>query len=460
MTRASLLTLGGSFALLCTACGSSTGSSSESASQEAVLALRNELFAAGVVPIPAPPPVPDALFRLGQALFFDKILSGNQDISCATCHIPDFGTSDGRTLSDGVHGLGLGPNRGGGEIIPRNSPGLFALHARDALFWDGRAERSGGGLALPAAVQLAPEMEALFLPGLELMGAQAMLPPVARDEMRGSLGDNDLGDLGDGYNSHGGRPEGTLEVWTALTERLLDLPGYVGLLLEAYPGTQFQDFSFAHAGNALAAFQARAFARTDSPFQRFVKGDDRALTARQVRGALAFFGEGCASCHSGPLLSDGAFHNTGLPQLGPGVFGSALPPNPFIGVDVGRENATGDSEDRFQFRTPSLHNVALTGPWGHAGQFRRLRDMVAHYEHPETSLRNYDVLDNVSDPAVAATFVPNGDWVLSNLDPRFQQQNDIDVSAILDFLEALTADDALDLSELVPDFVPSGLPIF
>jgi cytochrome c peroxidase len=447
------------FAALLGACGgTSAGGSSGDASPEEIQALRDELLVAGIQPLPDPPPVSEALFRLGQALFFDKILSGNQDVSCATCHAPQFGTSDGRTLSDGVGGIGLGPNRGGGMRTPRNSPALFNLHLRDELFWDGRIEHDLGTLDLPAAVELTDAMHAALSPGLELMGAQAMLPPVSREEMRGLPGNNELGDVGDGYNSLGGGPENTREVWDLLTERLLDLPGYVRLLQEAYPGVQFQDFTFAHAGNALAAFEARAFARTDSPFERFVRGDDQALTRDQVRGALVFFGEGCASCHSGPLLSDGRHHNTGMPQLGPGVLNQ--PFGLIAGTDIGRMNATNNPDDLFQFRTPSLLNVALTGPYGHAGQFKELRDMVAHYRDPVVSNHNYDIGANVSDPLVAQMLTHNSDWVLSTLDFRLQVRNEIDVDAVVDFLHALTADDAAGLSEVVPTSVPSGLPIF
>jgi len=429
--------------------------------------LRSELAAAHVRPLPAPPAVSDELLALGQALFFDKVLSGSEDVSCATCHLPQFATGDGRTLASGVHGIGLGPNRGGGVIVARNSPPLFALHLKRELFWDGHVRGVGGLVTVPEAVELTDAMRATFSPGLEVMATQAMLPPVSREEMRGQPGENPVGDLGDGYNSSGGSPEGTTQVWAALTERLLDLPGYVTLLLAAYPGVPLQDFSFAHAGNAIAAFEARAFARTDSPFERFVRGDDAALTEVQLAGALEFFGPaGCSRCHSGSLLSDQEHHNTGLPQLGPGVGGVMVPVCPICPAfmpdrsDIGRENATGQPEDRFLFRTPSLLSVALTGPWGHAGQFAELRDFVAHYRDAELSHLRYDIQANVFDPELVTTLVPNADLVLATLDPRLQSPKDFDVDAVVAFLHALTARDASDLSDVVPASVPSGLPIF
>ena len=453
MSRLSLTVFVCSSALFVVACdgGSSGGTPAGNAQVEA---LRHEIFAAGIQPLPTPPPVSDEMFALGQALFFDKVLSGNEDVSCATCHLPEFATSDGRTLSDGVHGIGFGPNRGGGTMIPRNSPPLFSLHLKDTFFWDGRAEHSGGVMDLPPAVSLTDAMRAVFSPGLETMGAQAMLPPVSREEMRGQPGENPLGDFGDGYNSQGGSEENTERVWASLTERLLDLPGYVNLLRDAYPGVPLQDINFAHIGNAIAAFEVRAFSRTDSQFERFVGGNDKALTAQQVAGALEFFGPaGCVSCHSGSLFSDQEFHNTGMPQLGPGV-------GPFFDrSDIGRENATGRFEDRFKFRTPTLLNVELTGPYGHAGQFASLRDMVAHYRDPENSNRQYDIASNVSDPALVNMQTHNSDQVLSTLDQRLAATRDFDVGAVVDFLRSLTAHDS-DLSEIVPATVPSGLPIF
>jgi cytochrome c peroxidase len=371
--------------------------------------------------------------------------------------LPQFGTSDGRNLAAGVHGLGLGPERGNGVMISRNSPALFDLHTRSTLFWDGRVEQDPSGLDLPDAVELPPEFSAAFQPGLEVLAAQAMLPPVSREEMRGEEADNPLGDLGDGYGSSGGSAGNTQRVWEELFRRVMFVPEYVDMIRAAYPAVPAFTFNFGHIGNAIAAFEARAFARHDSPFERFVRGDDRAMTRSEVRGALVFFGEGCARCHSGPMLTDGEFHNTGLPQIGPG-----FPRDPFGHArgDLGRENSTGLISDRFTFRTPSLRNVALTAPYGHAGQFAELEDMVAHYEDPIASHLGYDIQSNVADPELVTMLWPGTQTVLGTLDPRLFGFNDIDVDAVVDFLEALTADDAAGLEELIPTRVPSGLPVF
>src|SRR3569832_1801903 len=102
-------------------------------------ALVRQLAAArGVVPLPPRPYVRPALARLGQALVFDKILSGNRDISCTTCHLPEFATGDGRFLSVGHGAMGIGPARQLPSVIfiPRNAPPLFYFGAMQHLIWD------------------------------------------------------------------------------------------------------------------------------------------------------------------------------------------------------------------------------------------------------------------------------------------------------------------------------------
>ena len=431
--------------LLATACGGASGG--DGGGRTDVERLRLGLAAARVRPLPAPPEVSDELFALGRALFFDKVLSGNEDISCATCHLPQFHTGDGRTLSNGVGGIGLGPARSGGYFLTRNAPPLFTLHAKRALFWDGRLELVGGELRVPTGVPPTSEMRTAFGSGLELLATQALLPPFSTQEMRGF--GNDLALLDWDHKA----------VWAALLERLLDLPGYVALLRAAYPETALQDFSFAHAANAIAAFEVRAFARTDSPFERFVRGDDRALTSAQVAGGLEFFGRaGCVRCHTGPLLSDQDFHNIGLPQI------AFIPLFALCadcgGDDFGRMKVSGEREDSFAFRTPSLLNVELTGPYGHAGQFVELRDMVAHYRDARRSHLRYDFHGNVTDPQLVRGLVQNSEEVLATLDPRVVTPRFFDVDQVVEFLRALTADDARTLDEIVPPVVPSGLPIF
>lgn len=410
--------------------------------------LRDALDDAGVVAIPEPPQASDELFDLGQALSFDKILSGPRDISCLTCHHPSLGSDDDRALPLGVGGVGLGQDRIGGPDIPRNAPELFNRHALDTMFWDNRVVSDGsGGFITPAGPALTQEMVDTFTFGV--LSAQAMFPVTSREEMRGEVGTSELGDLAD---------TDFTGIWDALMVRLGAIPSYVQMFEAAYPGTDFDDMTFAHAANAMAAFEAIGFATTDSPFQQFVAGDDRALSRRELQGGIAFFDLGCGECHNGPMLSDEQNHNTALAQLGPGKGDG-----PTGADDFGRERVTGDPDDRYAFRTTPLFNVELTGPYGHAGQFAELRDHIAHYIDPASSLREYEVSAHVDEEALWPLVLDNAEAILATLSrrtaARIRGSGDEPVRLIERFLTSLTGDSATSRADLVPPSVPSGLPV-
>lgn len=411
-----------------------------------VAQLRFEAGMEGVTTAPPAMSISNELFALGRALFFDKILSGNQDVACSTCHLPSFAGADGRTLPGGVHGVLSGPSRTGGDVVPRNSPSVLNIHLTQTAFWDSRVEMLPGSmLRTPAPLSMA--IQAAFTPGLEVLAAQAMFPPTIREEMRGQPGENTIADLAD--NDVDG-------VWTALTARVTAIPAYQTLLGDAYPGVLLGDINFGHLANAIAAFEVRGFDRRNSPFQRFLNGDDDALNAAQVQGGLEFFGPGrCVRCHFGPGFSDSLHHNIGLPQFGPGKGDGASTLD-----DFGREQVTANNAHRYRFRTPTLLNVELTAPYGRLGQYATLMDIVTHYQDPTNALNTYSMAANVSDPALAGTQLSNETDVLADLSPLLQgPQPGFNAGAIVEFLRTLTADNAIDLSNLVPSSVPSGLPI-
>ena len=413
-----------------------------------VTQLRAELASGGFATTPDAQPISDELFALGQALFFDKLLSGNMDVSCSTCHLPSFAGGDGRTLPSGVHGLNTGPARSAGDIVPRHSPMILNAHLLETAFWDSRVEPLGGGtIRVPGGATLSPAMLAAFTPGLEIAAAQAMFPPTSRGEMRGQLGENDVANLADADFDG---------IWTTLTARVTGFPAYQVMLDDAYPGVLLADINFAHLANAIAAFEHRGFARFDSPFERFVAGDDAALTTAQLDGALEFFGPGrCDRCHSGPTFTDNDHHNIGMPQFGPGAGDGVSTLD-----DFGREQVTGNVNDRYRYRTPTLLNVELTGPYGMLGQYADLQDFVQHYRNPSLSLNAWSLAANVPDPALAGTQLANQADVLARLAPQLNgPQGGFNAGAIVEFLRSLTADSARDLSDLVPPTVPSGLPI-
>ncbi|MEO7218438.1 MAG: cytochrome-c peroxidase, partial [Gemmatimonadaceae bacterium] len=252
----------------------------------------------------APTPyVRPALVRLGRALMFDPILSGNHDVSCATCHMPAYSTSDGRSLSIGAGGTGLGPPRipPNGVYIPRNSPALFDLSQLRHMFWDGRVEVDRQGkYHTPAGAQLTPAMTRVMEFGA--LSAQPMFPVASRAEMRGLSG-NELTELSD---------DDLTGIWNGLMHRLGSIPQYRQMFEQAYPGRRFRDMNFAYASNAIAGFVVAKMSFNNSPWDRFLEGRDNALTPQQLDGARTFLTLKCSVCHNGPTLSDDKFHDVAV----------------------------------------------------------------------------------------------------------------------------------------------------
>jgi cytochrome c peroxidase len=126
--------------------------------------------------------------------------------------------------------------------------------------------------------------------------------------------------------------------------------------------------------SAIATFM-RTQLSGDSAFDRYVSGEKAALGAEERRGVELFNGRArCSRCHSGPLFSDEEFHNTGA--------GAS--------ADPGRFAVTGDERDRGRFKTPSLRNVADTGPYMHDGSIARLADVVDFYDRGGSANRRLD----------------------------------------------------------------------
>ena len=409
-------------------------------------ALIRQLAASrGITPLPRPAPVRKPLVRLGQALFFDRILSGNRDIACATCHLTRFGTGDGRSLSVGQGAEGAGPERThpGQAFIPRNAPPLFNLGAMRQLFWDGRVEIDDAGrLLTPAGDRITPDMTRTVEFGA--ISALAMFPVTNRAEMRADAG-NELAAIPD---------EDMAGIWAALMRRLGGIPEYRLLFHAAYPRTPFDDMTFAHAANAIGAFLVDQLTLARSPWDRFLAGNDRALSERQLRGAETFLTLRCSICHGGSTFSDDDFHNVAVAQIGPGQ-GDGIAGQD----DFGRMRVTGDPADRYRFRTTPLRNVELTAPYGHDGAVISLRDFIAHYSESHDKLLAYDPTQ--LEPALRGTLVPNAAEILAQRDTLLDGVvfGDEILERLMDYMAALTDPAARDLSRLVPERVPSGLPV-
>jgi len=400
------------------------------------------------------PSLDSAKVELGRMLFFDKVLSGNRDISCATCHHPGLNSGDNLALAIGVGGNGLGESRtmgDGRDRIPRNSPEIFNRGAGEwhTMFWDGRvSENEDGGFASPANEKLPTGLD-------NVLAAQAMFPVTSRDEMRGEIGDIDregnMNELALISNA------ASQSVWGALMRRILSFPEYQRLFNSAYPNVNPDSLGFRHAANAIAAFEIDAFTFVDSPWDSYLDGETSALSEKAKRGALLFYGKAnCVGCHKGNLFTDQEFHNIGVPQFGPGKDNAAP-------LDAGRFAETGNPRDRFAFRTPPLRNVVTTGPWMHNGAYADLEDVIKHHFYPDSALRNYDVGQLASD--LQSTLKDDKgvlERIISNLDPLISDSKTFkqkEINELMAFMSALTDSTAMDLEHLVPAKVPSRLPV-
>lgn len=397
---------------------------------------------------------------LGAQLFFDKILSGNLNISCATCHHALTDTGDGLSLPVGEGGRGLGVTRDTGagndavhERVPRNAPPVFNLGAREftTLFHDGRVQvdpAQPSGFRSPAGDALPPGLD-------NVLAVQAMFPVTSGTEMAGQPGENPIADAAGGGDLAG--------VWAQIAERLQNVAGYVEQFVDIYddvdePG----DISFVHVANAIAAFEAVNWRADNSPFDRFLRGDKAALSVSARRGMRVFYSPrkgNCASCHSGTFQTNHGFAAIAAPQIGPGKGDG------FQGRDdFGRARVTMNDADRYRFRVPSLRNVALTAPYGHSGAFDTLDDMVRHHLDATGSLASYDTAQAVmpSRPDLdAVDFVIMKDEVsvagiaaANELAPVRLSESEL--RDLIEFLHALTDPSSLDLRGDVPASLPSG----
>jgi cytochrome c peroxidase len=264
---------------------------------------------------PLPTAINDERVQLGRLLFFDPILSGANDISCATCHHPDLGFTDGRALSMGKGGHGVGPERAGGAVVRRGAPTLWNAAYNHKQFWDGRAE----------------DLE-----------DQAKGPITSDIEMNEN-------------------PE-------TLVKELKDIPEYVQRFDAAFAGRDASAVTFDNVQKAVASFE-RTLTANNSPFDRFVRGELGALTPEQRRG-FNLFRSGrtrCFECHGLPTFANRDFKIIGVPDADPSQ------------PDYGRFEVTKGEGNKYAFKVPTLRNVVLNAPYMHNGRFKSLEEVLDFY---------------------------------------------------------------------------------
>lgn len=257
---------------------------------------------AGLGVLPALPEDPEnpstpAKVELGKQLFEDTRLSGDESLSCASCHPKEMGYAEGVPFSEGT----------GGQPMPRHTPTLLNSAYYRYINWDGKFAK-------------VPELVLAVMANPRNMNMQD-----------------------DGV----------------LVARLESVPEYRAQFHEVFDGPPTKQ----RVALAIDAY-VRKLTTPNSPFDRYVAGDKRALTAAQTRGLVLFVGKAdCTMCHRGPNFADDQFHALGI-----------------RGADVGRFKVTNVDADRYAFRTPTLRNVELTAPYMHDGSVSTLREVIDFYD--------------------------------------------------------------------------------
>lgn len=412
------------------------------------------------------PDIESPLAQLGMKLFFSKSLSGNKDVACATCHHPLLGGGDNLSLSIGVDAAD--PDRLGhkrlltGNLIPgvpRNAPTTFNSGLwKQFMFHDGRVAQVEGGITTPDRAYGQPDPRA----GASLVHAQARFPVTSNHEMRGAAFDPDgttqscrdrLAERLGGYGNNI-PPNDALSV--AETGYWLDA------FRQAYQQPQEPAETLIAEQNIAAALAEyeRSQVFVNHAWKQYVQGNLVAISEPAKQGAVLFFkerGEGgyaCASCHRGDFFTDEQFRNVLMPPIGPGKDNH----DPQIQQDYGRWLVTEQPEDKFRFRTPSLLNVTVTGPWGHNGAYTSLDAVVRHMLNPFLAALDYDPEQLQQANIPTAQLQPNLREMLGgNTDIAGQVYNEDDVQYLMAFLETLT-DPCVTSPDCLSRWVPSSDP--
>lgn len=400
--------------------------------------------------------------QLGMQLFFSKALSGSLDVACATCHHPLLGGGDNLSLSIGVGALNpdaLGHARilAGSKMpgVPRNAPTTFNIGLwQRFMFHDGRVGQLANGINTPDVPY--PEVDPAA--GASLVQAQARFPVTSLHEMRGEDFDphgtaqscRDLLAARLGGHAVADKPLTAAEnvYWLAAFRQAFNAP-------QATAGELITEQNIA----LLLAEYQRSQVLVDNAWNAYVQGDATAIDEDAKRGALLFFRErdnggfACASCHRGDFFTDEQFHNVLLPAIGPGKGENDQEPQQQ--QDFGRELVTGNPEDRYRFRTPSLLNVTATGPWGHNGAYTSLENMVRHMLNPFDAALAYDPQQLEQSPLQTGQLQQNLRAMLrENTDLPGQDYSGEDVRLLMAFLQTLTdpcVTDAACLARWIPD---------
>jgi cytochrome c peroxidase len=397
--------------------------------------------------------VDSKLANIGRLLWFDTITGLNNDNTCAGCHSPTNGFGDTQSIAIGINNNGIvGPHRAG----PRNqrrTPMMINTAFFPNLMWNSRFASLSNDPFNNSAGFIFPPPEGLSLSYLpQLLVAQAFIPPTERTEVAGFdfPGDN-------------------FAIRAEVLRRLNGVDAYIKLFGQSFPEVKNGNpINFDMFGKAIAEFEfSMVFA--NAPIDKFARGQMSALTDNQKKGALLFFGRaGCVVCHavsgqSNEMFSDFKQHVLGVPQIAPSV-GNVVFDGPGANEDFGLEQVTGDSKDRYMFRTSPIRNVALQPTFMHNGAFTRLEDAIRHHLDVFSSARNYNPAAAGVAPDLRGPLGPI-EPVLARLDSLVAQPTPLtndEFNWLVDFVRNGLLDDGATpqhLRSLAPKTVPSGRPV-
>jgi cytochrome c peroxidase len=395
--------------------------------------------------------------QLGKKLFFSKTLSGNMDTACASCHHPMLGGGDQLSLPIGAGsaypdmlGRGRFLSADSSPLINRNSPTTFNCALwENAVFHDGRIQKlADGEISTPDS----GFKQADSLAGTNLIHAQARFPVISNAEMKGFDFQHYAGNQSTRSRIAqrlGGYGFGKNELTRSENQYWLEHFKMAFPELESTPETLITEQNISEA---ISVYE-RSQVFIDTPWKRYIDGDNQAITEQQKQGALLFLtpilqgGTGCHTCHAGDKFTNELFYNVAVPQISEGHEANA-------GSDLGRFNITQKETDKYRFRTPSLLNVTETGPWGHNGAFTNLFDMVRHMLNPMESLKSYN-------PGQLQQHISTHNWqektqaaIDAGIDAPLQTVTDEKVFALVSFLNTLT-DPCIKDRQCMQNWLPS-----
>lgn len=270
-----------------------------------------------VPPVPKNNPMSDAKVSLGRQLYFDARLSADGTVSCNTCH--NVSTS-GPGAGSGTDGLATSKGIKG-QFGDRNPPTVWNAAYLSVQFWDGRA------------------------PSLEEQAKGPLINPV---EM--------------------GNPD-----HSAVVKRVSKIPGYVKQFKAVFGK---DEVTIDRIAQAIAAYE-RTLITPNSPYDRYLAGDKKAMSVEAQKGMKLFESVGCVSCHMGPAFAGPTLpEGTGFYQKFPTYAGTEYDKKYGFTKDQGRFAETKNESERHFFRVPTLRNVAVTSPYFHNGKVKALDEAV------------------------------------------------------------------------------------